>query len=81
MICRPKDYGVTFISFSYSGTDFVNWGINFKMESCDEPLEKYALSGPLLMPRKAAACRVICSAAGGPHRHSFLPKESVQSSL
>ena len=28
---------------------------NFKMESCDEPLEKYASSGPLQMPPKAAA--------------------------
>ena len=32
---------------------------NFKMELCDEPLEKNASRGPLLMPRKAAACRVI----------------------
>ena len=49
------------------------------MESCDEPLEKYASSGPLLMPRKAAACRVICSAAGGPHRHSFPPNHFLES--
>ena len=43
---------------------------NFKMELCDEPLEKDASRGPLLtllMPRKTAACRAICSAAGGPH--------------
>ncbi len=46
---------------------------NFKLELCDEPLEKNASRGFLLMPRKAAACRVICSAAGGPDRHSFPP--------
>ena len=46
---------------------------NFKMELCDEPLEKDASRGPLLMPRKAAMCRAICSAAGGPDRHSFPP--------
>ena len=48
---------------------------NTKMESCDEPLENNASSSHLLIhvPRKAAACRVICSAAGGPHRHSFPP--------
>ena len=44
---------------------------NFKMELCDEPLEKNAPRGPLLKPRKAAACRVICSAAGAPDRHRF----------
>ena len=46
---------------------------NFKMELCDEPLEKNAPRGPLLKPRKAAACRVICSAAGAPDRHRFPP--------
>ncbi len=32
---------------------------NFKMESCDEPLENHASRGLLLMPRKAAACSVF----------------------
>ena len=43
--------------FEHSAQPSAAANTNFKMESCDEPLKRYASSGPLLMPRKAAACQ------------------------